>query len=384
MTTVEAGRPDSPVETRHRLPSLTGLRFIAAFMVFAFHATWYVGMFPGPVFPKPLAFITSTAGNLGVSFFFILSGFVLAWSARKTDTAKKFWRRRFFRVYPNHLVMFFATLALFTLSGNRIDGVWQNLLLIQAWWHDTFTTVGVNGVSWSLSCEAFFYLCFPLLIMLVRKIRPERLWAWTGVFVAGVVAVPLVAQLLPSEPQMLWSSTPMWQNWFVFFFPATRMLEFVVGMLMARIVQTGRWINVSVPLAAMLSVGAYIGSLFCSPLWSSAATMVIPMSLLIAAVATRDIEGRPTILARKPMVWLGNVSFAFYMVHWQVIHHLVWLFGGQTRAWTPTAAESVVALAFPVTLLLAWALHALVERPLQQRFSSPRRRHDADVAPIAP
>jgi peptidoglycan/LPS O-acetylase OafA/YrhL len=379
MTTVEAGRAETPSETQHRLPSLTGLRFVAAFMVFAFHATWYVGMFPGPVFPKALAFVTSTAGNLGVSFFFILSGFVLAWSARKADTAKRFWRRRFFRVYPNHLVMFFATLALFTISGNRIDGVWQNLLLIQSWWHDTFTTVGVNGVSWSLSCEAFFYLCFPLLIAVVRRIRPERLWAWTGVFVAGVVAVPLVAQLLPSDPQMLWSSTPMWQNWFVFFFPVTRMLEFVVGMLVARIVQTGRWINVSVPLAATLSVLAYIGSLFCSPLWSSAATMVVPMSLLIAAVAVRDIEGRPTFLARKQMVWLGNVSFAFYLVHWQVIHHLIWLFGGQTRAWTPTAAESVVALAFPVTLLLAWALHALVERPLQKRFSSPRRRPAPDA-----
>ncbi len=195
-----------------------------------------------------------------------------------------------------------------------------------------------------------------------------------ALFVAGIIVVSLVAQLLPTSPSMLWSSTPMWQNWSVFLRPATRMLEFVVGMLMARIVRTGKWINVSEPPAATLSVLAYAGSLFCSPLWSSAVTMVVPMSLLIAAVAVRDIEGKPTFPSRRTMVWLGNVSFAFYLVRWQVLRNVIWLFGGQQRALTSTAAESVVALAFPVALLCAWLLHACVEKPLQKRFSSPRRR----------
>lgn len=78
-----------------RLDSLTGARFVAALAVFLFHAG---GIFPAEgVFGKALAFI-SRDGGIGVDFFFVLSGFVLAWSWRPGSSVKAFYRRRFARL----------------------------------------------------------------------------------------------------------------------------------------------------------------------------------------------------------------------------------------------------------------------------------------------
>ncbi|WP_344528181.1 acyltransferase family protein, partial [Streptomyces rectiviolaceus] len=74
--------------SRQKLPSLTGVRFFAAALVFFFHASLpeVLGVFEDPGFADGYAQALSKVGFVGVSFFFILSGFVLAWSARPEDT----------------------------------------------------------------------------------------------------------------------------------------------------------------------------------------------------------------------------------------------------------------------------------------------------------
>src|SRR5690242_14192774 len=102
-----------------RLPSLTGLRFVAALCVFAYHAWLPIpalrlvnddGVAYG-VYGK-----VSQAGGLGVGFFFVLSGFVLTWSARPGDTPKSFWRRRIVKIYPNYAVAWLLAMVLFAAA----------------------------------------------------------------------------------------------------------------------------------------------------------------------------------------------------------------------------------------------------------------------------
>ncbi len=88
-----------------RLPSLTGARFLAALGVFAYHSHVRVSS-PIPASTKALRYWASAAGAVGVSFFFVLSGFVLTWSARPGQRARTFWRRRVAKIYPNHLATF--------------------------------------------------------------------------------------------------------------------------------------------------------------------------------------------------------------------------------------------------------------------------------------
>lgn len=368
-----------------RLPSLTGLRWWAAFMVFAMHFSVLPG---GNVSPK-LTFATSLSGAVGVSFFFVLSGFVLTWSARVHDTATAFWRRRFFKIYPNHLVTFVLAAVIILWIGDQIlwtrpqlDSPIPNLLLLQAWSPEQTTVYGFNGVAWTLSVEAVFYLCFPLIFMLVRKIRPERLWFWVGGVIAAVFCVPLVATLLPDQPVLAWLGVSSWEYWFVSICPAVRLLEFVLGVLLARIVVTGRWVKLPLWLAVVGLAGGYVAGLYAGGQYGLVAATIIPLAALIPAAAAADLDGRRTFLRNRAMVWLGTISFAFYLLHTFVLKIQFYLLSSVTSP-TILSEVSTAALALVLSALVAWLLFRLVEKPMQRRFSV-RRRTPADRQATAP
>ena len=377
-----------------RLPTLTGMRFIAAAMVFLFHADLQ-GLFDSPEAGSALHAIASQGGWTGVGFFFILSGFVLTWAARPGDSTRSFWRRRFFKIYPNHLVTFIAAVLLITLVAQETVEIWRaipNLLLVQSWFPDLNTSLSLNTVSWSLSAELLFYLSFPLLLRFISRIRPERLWFWAGGVVAVILLVPVIAGTMPpSEPWMPWANATPTEFWFVYIMPPVRMLEFVFGIILARIVLTGRKVPLGLGGAMALSVLAYFVAPMFPGTYPIAAVTALPLGLLIAAGAVADVQGRRTLLSSRAMVWLGEVSFAFYM--WQI---LVLIYGHQLIAgvdqpatfplpgagYSTPVALAVLVLLFGVSLLLAWATYALVEQPIMRRFARSRRRpHAAAQAP---
>lgn len=367
--------------TRSRLPSLTGLRFIAAFMVFAFHSTLYGGLFTSAGTTKTISAVTSGGGWTGVSFFFVLSGFVLTWSVRSNDTIMRFYRRRLFKIFPNHLITAItAFLLLIWVTGAVANHTWAfNLLLIQAWFPNLNVLYNGAIVSWSLSCELLFYLTFPLWLYLIKRIRPERLWAWAGAIVVAIFLVPTLANALPKAAALAANQTmpvtdlTLWQQWFVSAFPPVRMLEFIFGIILARIVITGRKVPISFGGAVAFAVGAYfITALFPGP-YRVAATMIVPLGLVIAAGAKADANNQGGWLSSRFMVWLGDISFAFYMVHWLVIDYVHRLLGA-TTSWSTPVGLAVEALLFACAFVAANLLYVCVERPIMRRFANPRRR----------
>ncbi|WP_019545188.1 acyltransferase family protein [Streptomyces sulphureus] len=371
----------SPLPAAARLPSLTGLRFVAAFAVFASHtylALWFDGTWENNT-PAMVALITARSG---VGFFFILSGFVLAWSARAEDTAVSFWRRRAVKIYPTHVVTWLAALVLIHQAGGQVRGgqAVPNLLLVQAWVPVEDVYDSINGVSWSLSCEAFFYLCFPLLFHLVRRIPRARLWSWAAGTLATVVLLPLLATTaFASEPHFFDFPVSLHQYWFVYAFPLTRLLEFVLGMVLARALLESARAAVRFRHAVPALAVGYPLAVQVPFLYAITAVLVLPMSLLVLAGAGADIRGSRSWVRSRPMVWLGNVSFALYMVHMLVLENVYRLIDEDHTASTPVRAGSTVLL-FALSLLAAWAVHTLVERPLTRRWGA-ARLPEPDAAP---
>jgi mycarose O-acyltransferase len=359
------------------------MRFIAAGLVFSFHT---FALFPfasqsAQAIPDALF---GQAGYIGVTFFFVLSGFVLTWAVRPGDTTLAFWRKRFFKIYPTNLLTFLVALFLLTVVSNTANNgrnILLNLFLVQSWDNNLNVRISYNGVAWSLSCEALFYFCFPFLLKLINKIRPERLWLWAIISAASVISLPIFAKLLPPN-QMFPEGYSQWQLWFVFHSPPTQMLVFIFGMLMAKIVIAGRRLPLKLGGAVALAVTAYFVTGVFPPLWQFSAVTVIPLGLLIAAGAVADVDRQKTFLGSRLMVWLGNISFAFYMWHYLVLvygHH--WLGAGQHWSTLTTIAVAILLLA--VSLLLSWASFTFFERPIMQRFAAPRRKRDlADVGTI--
>jgi peptidoglycan/LPS O-acetylase OafA/YrhL len=365
-----------------RLPSLTGMRFLCAALVFFFHFA-VLGFFTSAETSAKYLGAVSEGGLAGVVYFFILSGFVLTWSARAGDRLGAFWRRRFVKIYPNYLVaVILGILLTVVIQGQAFNRNWAllDVFLVQSWSPDLVTRSGFNAPLWSLSVEALFYLSFPLLLRLIDRIRPERLWAWAAGLVAAVFVIPFVAHALPGNGPVYDNGMTPTEVWLVIHIPATRMLEFVLGIVMARIVMTGRRLPLGLGGAVALGVAAYWASTYLPSRFTSVAIMVLPLALLIAAAAAQDSEERPSLVSGRLWVWLGEISYAFYLLHFLVLMYARHLLG--TRTLSSPVAFGLLAGCFLATVVVSALLHHLVERPMMAHFAGSRRGRTRSAAAV--
>ncbi|MGL5865391.1 MAG: acyltransferase family protein [Dermatophilaceae bacterium] len=365
-----------------RLPSLTGLRFFAALLVFGFHMTLSASPIPpnDPInlfadrdvaeFAERL-FIS--AGYIGVSFFFVLSGFLLAWAARPGERMTTFWRRRIVKIFPNHLVMWALSMILFAAAITPVHAWFLNLFLVNSYSPDGSINVAVNPPSWTLCAELLFYLLFPLLFIAIRRIRARLLWRWAGLMVAGMVIIQVVnLTVIPDTPVSALTPVSSYQFWFGYLFPPVRLFEFLLGSIVARIVGEGHWPRVRTWHVIMACVVGYVVTYAAPFVWTFNVVMIVPLTMLIATVARNDALGRANFLQLPLMQWLGNISFGFYLCQGVVIF---WTRQLMDNATFPTAVALVLVLGFfALTLLGGWALYAMVEDPMMRRFARARER----------
>jgi peptidoglycan/LPS O-acetylase OafA/YrhL len=119
---------------------------------------------------------------------------------------------------------------------------------------------------------------------------------------------------------------------------------------------------------------------FDPALHTMVAVTIIPVALVIRATASADIRGRSSIFGSRAMVRLGNLSFAFYVLHVIVLMNVARLFTGVTD-WSFVSVVGVLLLSFVITIALSAVLHFGVEQPLYRRFANPRR--DKEPTPSA-
>ncbi|RJQ75159.1 acyltransferase [Pseudonocardiaceae bacterium YIM PH 21723] len=372
-------------QSLRRLPGLTGLRFPLAFAVFLAHATAFVGPYRGNG-PGGILRFMWPLGYGGVSVFFVLSGFVLTWSARERDTPAAFWRRRIVKIFPVHLVttMLAGVLAVavgigpflaltHTPTPIRLDGLISGLFLAQNWIPGRAWQYGLNSVSWSISCELFFYLAFPLLYRLIGRWSARRLWSGCGIMVAASLVPPVLANGIGGEQFGSSPDTSVLGMWVTYVFPPSRLPEFLLGMLLARVCQTNvppvrLWHAVLALLAIMGSLQLLSSPFASSPIYAAGA------GLLVLAVARRDLLALPSGFRSRFMVYWGTRSYSLYLVHLLVIMAAtVALFGRHRAVDDLTATATVFGIFLPLSAIAACLLYRYVEQPMVQRFSSPQR-----------
>jgi peptidoglycan/LPS O-acetylase OafA/YrhL len=350
--------------SRSRLPSLTGLRIFGSVAVVLCHV--------GNGFANaPSLKVAEAYGYVGVSFFFMLSGFVLAWSDTP-QTARRFWWLRLARIWPlQFLLMVFAYTAIAgTVRTPGPLGRLAELFLLQAWFPGNSTYAGGNGVTWSLSVEMFFYLVFPLAIVLLRRLRGRGL-AVTAAVTLGLMAIlPLIVALAGVDP---YSNL---YYWLFFVFPPYRFGEFLLGMVLARAMVLG--LRIPAPARTALVAVAGVAGLtwtmtsftvrtgipFVRPL---AALLAIPFfAALLCASATRDTQPGSWWLGSAPLRRLGDWSFALYLVHVPAMAFTTRFGWWYNYGGLQGAAYLLAFLA--LVLALSAALHYLVEKPVERRL----------------
>lgn len=213
--------------TTLRLDQLTFTRYLAALTVVFFH-------FGQDAYPATNAWLKPviTAGPIAVSYFFVLSGFIMAVAYYAPLQKKpgvefnqwKYWLARFARIYPVYL----AALLLMIAANLKTDGgdpltVLLSMSMLQAWIPGYAMTL--NSPGWSISVEMFFYLSFPLLMLLIRKNHLKYL------LVAGVV-LWLGTQLLQFSLHNLAEYAPRTAlHEFIFYHPLMHINTFIIGFV---------------------------------------------------------------------------------------------------------------------------------------------------------
>ena len=358
-----------------RLDSLTGLRFLAAVAVFGFHASYLAA---GPV--ADALQVVFGRGASGVGLFFVLSGFVLAWSARPTDTATRVWQRRAARILPTYLVTWLvAGAAASWLIG---ETPWRagaaNLLLVQAWIPRESIYFGWNGPAWSLSCEAFFYLLLPLILPRVARLSARDRLRLASALVAVDIGLTVVASIATPREASVLDSRFGFVGWLVYICPLGRLPEFVIGLLAASLVRDRQLPRVPVRMAVGLVAAAYAATYASAHFVVQVGVLLVPFALLVVALAQRELADGRSWLAGRRWVVLGEWSYAFYLIHHlllQVAQRAVGEIGDvRAMAW--------VTVLLAATVLVAGALFRFVERPAERRLrGAPARAMLAGDAP---
>lgn len=331
--------------------ALTGLRAIAAYFVLLFH---YGSSFVNAVgVPYPIGKILSN-GYLGVSFFFVLSGFILAYNYRNplpTWSAKKaFFLARFARIYPVYIL---ALIASYFLGNRYVEpgsmGAIPQFVLLQSWVPYTDNIQYWNTPGWTLSVEAFFYTSFPLAIVLAADASDKRLGA-AAWLLAGTM---MIAQTPGCQFERL---APVWLEWVPL--ALLRLPEFLFGVSLGVLCTRGRLqILGRAPALPAISFAALV----CLAVLPNA---IVPgpfgvlMGLLISSMFWSTESRIRRLLSTKLFVLLGGASYALYLLQEPAHDLFTSILGGQNKL-------AIIAY-YPMVTLLAIAAFILVEEPARE------------------
>jgi peptidoglycan/LPS O-acetylase OafA/YrhL len=340
------------------LPALDGLRFLAAMLVAGGH---YSGMFSPGIFPEALRTFT----GLGMTLFFVLSGFVIHYNyhatIQKPTGVRLFMAARFARLYPLYIILFlleFASLFVTARSAcarigepvTQFYGLLNYLTFTQSWFYTIICDRAliyqygpISAVSWSISVELFFYLAYVVIGKLIGRRQPAPatiigctaviylltvIYFWLcGTYQTNIDNIGL--SLFGPAASSANGYNDSLLRWLLYFNPIARLAEFIAGMAVAMIYLRRRsdiagkasGLASLMALSAIIAVvavhlwlyevvapnSAFIGRT-ASPLYGP---LVAIMMYCVAQYATPWSQ----LLSSQVMVALGQASYSIYLLH---------------------------------------------------------------------
>jgi peptidoglycan/LPS O-acetylase OafA/YrhL len=315
--------------TDHRpeLRPLTAFRFFAALAVFFRHVyPWLKG---SPDMPSVVHSFMND-GFCGVTFFFVLSGFILTYNYRLVfvrlsgPSVWKFYAARVARIWPVHLLTLGLAVVvrypdIMAAPDQFIDSTIANLTLTQSYFSDETIYFSLNTVSWSLSDEIFFYALFPLVVWAMHAVgldRPRR----SSVLAIGLWAVAMACVLIGlDDPLGFW----MW-----YINPLFRVLDFLTGVALGQVFlglndkgirgPSPKWASL-LEVSSLVLVAVALMASPSVPYLLRRSVYYTPFFGMVILVFAYQRGFLSRLLSGKVLRLLGEVSFSFYMLHFLLI-----------------------------------------------------------------
>lgn len=322
---------------------IDGLRAVAILLVLIFHA-----------FPDALP-----GGFIGVDVFFVISGYLITGIIQSELQVGRFslatfYARRIRRIFPALIVVLSATLMLgwFFFLPNEFISLGKNvyagalffpnlMLLSEVGYFDTAAQLKPLRHLWSLGIEEQFYFAFPLVLLVLWRVKRRTLFA---VIAIALASFALNAALLEGHPSA------------AFYLPFTRAWELMAGAALVMAPRVRLWAHNP---AALIGIGLIATAAFCldrktpypgwwtlPPVVGTALLIISPSSLL-----------NRSVLSVRPVVFMGLISYPLYLWHWPLLS----FFDILLERPSPELRAAVIL----ASAVLAYVTYRFIEKPIR-------------------
>jgi peptidoglycan/LPS O-acetylase OafA/YrhL len=352
-----------------RVPSLTGVRAVAALLVLGTHAAYTTGKythgFVGLVYSRM---------EIGVPIFFVLSGYLLfgpwiraAAGGRTAPSVRRYAWHRVRRIMPAYVVTVLAAYLIYHFRtagpnpGHSWIGLLRNLTLTQIYTDNYMFGYLHQGLTqmWSLAVEVAFYVALPVLAYLLLVVVCRRRWR-PGLLLTALVVLAMISpawMVLVHTTTFLPNGARLWLPGYLSWFVGGMLLT----VLQAMGVRVFGFVAVPLVIVSFVIVSTPIaGEPTTSPTGLTEALVKTGFyaaiaTLMVAPLALGNRGWYARALGSRPMVWLGEISYEIFLVHLVVMEIAM----VEVLGW-PVYTGSAPAL-FLVTLVMtipvAWVLH---------------------------
>jgi peptidoglycan/LPS O-acetylase OafA/YrhL len=358
-------------QTSHvdRVASLTGIRAVAALLVVGTHAAYTTGKYTHGYWG-----LVGSRLEIGVPIFFVLSGFLLfrpwlksAATGRPPPSLSRYARHRVRRIMPAYVVtvLFAYVLYHFREAGPNPGHTWlglvRNLTLTQIYCNGYLGKYLHQGLTqmWSLAVEAAFYVSLPLLAYVLLVLISWRQWQ------PRLVLGALAAMTLISPGWLVLVHADHWFPDGARLWLPTYLCWFLAGMALAVLQAMGVrcYAFMAIPLAVIcyfIASTPIAGAPTTSPASLREAVVKTMFYAVIAALAVAplglgDRGWYSRLLASRPMVWLGEISYEIFLIH-LITMEFAMVYVVRAHVYTGSMLYLFVAT-LVITIPLAWLLH---------------------------
>ncbi|MFN8433642.1 MAG: acyltransferase family protein [Anaerolineales bacterium] len=348
-----------------RIEQLTFTRFVIIILVLFAHDV--LGPYLNPLLFFPVAALIRS-GSTGVSYLFILSGFVMTIVYYKPDEKFDyftFWRNRLIRLYPLYILAFVLTCVYYYDSLFKIkpEKILANIFILQSWipkYAQSF-----NYVAWSMTVEIFFYLFFPFFLILTYRQSTRKLINFS--LIVWAISTTIF--------HILWIGYIEQYREFILYFPLFYFNSFVMGVVGGiwyiregrnETISTGK--RFAVLMASFLVIATYtVLAMDFFPSWphliQPITGFLAPLLIIFIVALAMDQSFVSKIMIHPVLINMGELAYGIYILHIPV----KWLYEWALTSAGVTDVEGVMYWTFlPLILSIAFVVHFYLDTPFRK------------------